>query len=337
MSFGESPADKIRREINIKRVLAYFGIEVNRDGRYLCPFHDDHNPTSTSVFANDEAIYCFACGEGKSVVELVQDLLDEKVPIYCAISWQRGPQKNTVEVCEWITSHQEEFPKIEGTTARKRGGYRGPVMPDLVDFWHSCLTEEHREELHTHRLLSDDTINLNQIGWRPDWKAFTLPFWEGQPRQSAIVTVQFRLTKDSPEKVTFYTQERKFTSLTGHSKRALIGRHTLTKDWGIILFGTFDALLAGQDGFPAVSPNGASSFSGMKAKEELAELLKDLKRVYVVYDATPSERKSSQKSIEGLTCEVVEREFTDEKDYGDYRLKHSTKEFLTDILGWRLQ
>ena len=68
----------------------------------------------------------------------------------------------------------------------------------------------------------------------------------------------------------------------------------------------------------------------------MIEMLKDIKRLYVIYDATESERSSAQKTVKDLSCDVVEREFIKHTDYGEYRLYHDPEEFMTEILKWRI-
>ncbi len=49
----------------------HYGIEVNRHGKALCPFHNDRNP---SLFVDDYHYHCFACGEHGDVIDFVAKL-----------------------------------------------------------------------------------------------------------------------------------------------------------------------------------------------------------------------------------------------------------------------
>jgi len=305
----------LKREINIQQVFSYFDIEIDENSKCLCPFHEDKNP---SMLVNSEFAYCFACGRGWDVFDFLKE--------YLQIEFE--------DTLFWLNTNKELLPDVK-VKSRKRGEYRGPVSSELVQYWHSCLTHDHRMILHEKRLLTDDFIDRWLLGWRPDWNAFSIPFWSGVPQKSEIDIVQFRLTPESPEFITKYTHDSKFIGLPGHNRPSLIGTHSL-KDWGVLVFGTFDALLAIQDGFPCVSPNGASVFSTKKTKPRLIEMLKDVKRLFVVYDATESERSTAQKTVKDLACDVVEREFVKHTDYGEYRLYHDPEEFMTEILKWRI-
>jgi hypothetical protein len=45
----------------------HYGVEINRHGKVLCPFHNDRNP---SLFVDDDHYYCYACGEHGDVIDL---------------------------------------------------------------------------------------------------------------------------------------------------------------------------------------------------------------------------------------------------------------------------
>lgn len=48
-----------------------YGIEVKRNGKALCPFHNDRNP---SLFVADDHYYCYACGERGDVIDFTAKL-----------------------------------------------------------------------------------------------------------------------------------------------------------------------------------------------------------------------------------------------------------------------
>ena len=45
-----------------------YGVSVNRQGKALCPFHNDRHP---SLYVADDHYYCFACGEHGDVIDFV--------------------------------------------------------------------------------------------------------------------------------------------------------------------------------------------------------------------------------------------------------------------------
>ncbi len=310
---------QFKKTVGLRAVLAHFGIVVSGD-RCLCPFHDDHTP---SMFVNDEFAYCFACGRGWDIFDFVSETFT-----------RQGQPTGFEAAWDWLYEHRESL-LPSGDIKLRRAHYRGPVHRDLVEYWHTCLTPERRQDLYAKRLLTDETIDLHRLGWRPDWEAYAIPFWSGVPQKSEIETVQFRLTTQPAEKFARFSTDRKFVGLPGHTRPALINAHTLT-EWGILLFGTFDALLCAQDGFPCISPNGSSAFNSKTHKKRLQSLLQPVNILFVVYDNTASEMAAAKKTVADLPCELIERQFTQHKDYGDYRLEKSKEDFVREILEWSM-
>ena len=54
----------------------HFGVEVNRHGKALCPFHNDRHP---SLFVDDDHYYCYACGEHGDVIDFTAKLFGLKL------------------------------------------------------------------------------------------------------------------------------------------------------------------------------------------------------------------------------------------------------------------
>jgi len=48
-----------------------YGIEVKRNGKALCPFHNDRHP---SLFVDDDHYHCYACGEHGDVIDFTSKL-----------------------------------------------------------------------------------------------------------------------------------------------------------------------------------------------------------------------------------------------------------------------
>ena len=54
----------------------HYGVEINRHGKVLCPFHNDRNP---SLFVDDDHYHCYACGEHGDVIDLTAKLFGLKL------------------------------------------------------------------------------------------------------------------------------------------------------------------------------------------------------------------------------------------------------------------
>lgn len=61
----------VKTSINTREAAERYGVEVNRHGKALCPFHNDRNP---SLFVDDDHYHCFACGEHGDVIDLTAKL-----------------------------------------------------------------------------------------------------------------------------------------------------------------------------------------------------------------------------------------------------------------------
>ena len=63
----------IKENVNLREAAELYGIDVNRYGKALCPFHNDRHP---SLYVADDHYYCFACGEHGDVIDLTAKLFD---------------------------------------------------------------------------------------------------------------------------------------------------------------------------------------------------------------------------------------------------------------------
>ena len=60
-----------KENVNLWEAAELYGINVNRYGKALCPFHNDRHP---SLYVADDHYYCFACGEHGDVIDFVSEL-----------------------------------------------------------------------------------------------------------------------------------------------------------------------------------------------------------------------------------------------------------------------
>lgn len=71
--------ETVKNSVNLREAAQLYGIEVNRYGKALCPFHNDRHP---SLYVADDHYYCFACGEHGDVIDFVSRLF--QLPLYDA-------------------------------------------------------------------------------------------------------------------------------------------------------------------------------------------------------------------------------------------------------------
>lgn len=67
MNFFQS----VKYGVNCREAAERYGVSVNRQGKALCPFHNDRHP---SLYIADDHYYCFACGAHGDVIDFVSRL-----------------------------------------------------------------------------------------------------------------------------------------------------------------------------------------------------------------------------------------------------------------------
>lgn len=63
--------DDVKQSLNIREVIEYYGIKVDRAGKFVCPFHNDHKP---SAGIKNDYFHCFACGAGGDLITFIAQL-----------------------------------------------------------------------------------------------------------------------------------------------------------------------------------------------------------------------------------------------------------------------
>ena len=61
----------VKENVNLREAAELYGIDVNRYGKALCPFHNDRHP---SLYVTDDHYHCFACGAHGDVIDFVGKL-----------------------------------------------------------------------------------------------------------------------------------------------------------------------------------------------------------------------------------------------------------------------
>jgi hypothetical protein len=62
--------DSIKESLSIVDVTAFYGTEVKRGNKALCPLHNEKTPSFT-VYPNSNSWHCFGCGAGGSAIDFV--------------------------------------------------------------------------------------------------------------------------------------------------------------------------------------------------------------------------------------------------------------------------
>lgn len=118
--------EEIKERLEIIEVAQRYGIAVNRQGKALCPFHNEKTPSFT-LYPDTQSFYCFGCGAsgdaieltarlfGLTAIEAVKRLNDD----FCLrLPLDKPPDKK--QVCDW----QEDNRIYEGFHQWEQASFR---------------------------------------------------------------------------------------------------------------------------------------------------------------------------------------------------------------------
>lgn len=101
----------VKYGVSCREAAERYGVSVNRQGKALCPFHNDRHP---SLYVADDHYYCFACGAHGDVIGFAANFFG--LPIYEAaqrlaadfgIDADRPPTKEILEKRRQQTEAQQ--------------------------------------------------------------------------------------------------------------------------------------------------------------------------------------------------------------------------------------
>ncbi len=67
----------VKYGVNCREAAERYGVSINRQGKALCPFHNDRRP---SLYVADDHYFCFGCGEHGDVIDFAAKLFG--LPLY---------------------------------------------------------------------------------------------------------------------------------------------------------------------------------------------------------------------------------------------------------------
>ena len=57
--------EEVKDRLDIRQVIEHYGFKVNRAGKFVCPFHNDHKPSAS---IKNDYFNCFTCGAGGDLI-----------------------------------------------------------------------------------------------------------------------------------------------------------------------------------------------------------------------------------------------------------------------------
>lgn len=294
-------------------------LDINSAGKAECIAHDDSDP---SMHVYENGVHCFACGFNEDVYGFLVTLHKKSDPEFSfsdAVSWLEK------FVGGLPTSQYRE--RNEKTKQVLTLPKRKPVPSNWVQHWHKNI-DGNEEWLVEERLLNQQLIEKNMLGWRRDITAYSIPFFVGLPSISDVDVVQYRSYPGA--------NKWRYRGETGYGHPSILGRHLINDWFCVMLFGTLDQQLAEQDGIPAIAPNNINAFAKRDKAEAvwLRNKLKGVKNLFVVPDATPQEFETAHKIANIIGGQVrYFRKDTWGKDYTDWRKSgRSVDDFYREVL-----
>lgn len=305
---------RLRIEVPIVEVLALIGVPdcltAGRDGHVRCPFHHDTMP-SMYIYQDDNRCWCFSCGRGWDVIELLAEAHRLTYIEAADVLGQKfGISPTDDGVSDVVVPPCTQRDRLERVV---QGEYPLPVGGSRAWFYHHQLAGEHYDWLCEFRMLRIDFIDLVGIGHTPpsEWPpAYTIPVWGEEIGE--LITVRFRRDdvlverwkEDvSPEELE-WVGRRKYWGIEGRNGVYPFGLWALGEGRGVVLLESeFDTLLLLSRGVPAFTLTmGANS----RRWSEWVHLLEGFDKWVVAFDADEA-GQSAAAGLELLYPSRVER------------------------------
>jgi hypothetical protein len=261
-----------------------------------CPYHGD-GKRSASLNSELGLWNCKGCGRAGNVKELLSD-----------------EEEWVIERDSYNGSHVDEPSEV--------------ITETKIEGWHAGLLSrpERLDDLMERKGLNLATLRQYEIGWDPDQSAYTIPI---RDVHGDIVNVR-RYQLDVAD------ERRKIWSVRGMGRPTLYPVDQLEASAILICEGEWDALIAIQNGIPAITRTGAADVW----RPEWAHYFAG-KRVFICHDADDKGQLANEKVAASLRrmaekIQVVELPYPvtkkHGKDLGDFFVGdgHSKKDF-TDL------
>lgn len=177
----EEKIEEVRSANNIVDVVSGY-VQLKKQGRNhfgLCPFHDENTP-SFSVTEEKQIFHCFGCGKGGNVFSFIMEI----------------EQFNFIESVKYLAAQSHiELPEVKSTNKSEISTEATTLLSAfewLTKYYHHLLkyTENGETALDyfRDRGISDETIDLFELGYAPNEEAVTADFLlkKGFHQQSLI-------------------------------------------------------------------------------------------------------------------------------------------------------
>lgn len=278
-------AAKERADLRLLVPASLVSAETDRYLQVFCPFHDDR-VASLLVFA--DGFKCQGCGARGDAVAWLRD--------YAGLSFEAALQN--------LESRGASASSSSVRPRRRRG--EKPFDEAKVWFWHYSLDGDAVRYYESRGLTKRSVVDF-RLGWGSRFPGecprYVVPrFWRGR-----VSGVKFRRAyADDPVEAKYnawpdlnhplWTPDGGDTLLRLGTPESGVGRVVLTE-------GEFDAMVATQMGYYAVSPTGGAA----SVSKDWTDLLRFVPNLYLVPDNDPINEKTGKKPGEEFVVSVRHR------------------------------
>lgn len=236
--------------------------------------------------SNGELILtCVFCNKPKHLY-----LNPEKGVFHCKRCGESGGMKKFKEQLGDGSAATRIIPITKPTASPPVKPKPQPLDPTLIEQYHQALPAPIRQYLND-RGIPDEIINERQLGWAKlyDQWWITIPVKNRQGEYTLLKLRRDPNDTSNPDKMKVYPFG---------ATHEIFGWDLLTNNQEMVVIGEgeFDSLVLCAQGIPAVTSTGGSG----TFKDEWLEPFKNIKQVYICYDADESGRQGAQRVINKL-------------------------------------
>ena len=270
--------DLVLTRLDISGFMASQGVDLGPkvgadEYRFLCPFHDDHEP-SANVNVRTGLWKCQVCGAGGSPIDFL--MLRSPGPTAYKDALEALGKQTGLEVPTRNTHPENVVPITRAT--------KGRLTEKNVELWHDAAkrAEWLMRWFDEKRGYTVETIDRWQLGW--DGQRVTLPIHDADGK---LVNIRRRRDPRDPNQA---ASGKVIGIAAGMNEARLFPIDALDADELVLVEGEWDAMLMHQLGFPSALSVTAGAGTW---KNEWTPLF-DGKTVTIIYDNDDAGRRGEQ-------------------------------------------
>ncbi|TFJ94092.1 DNA primase [Lentibacillus salicampi] len=219
---SEDVIEEVRKTNDIVDVIGEY-IQLKKQGRNyfgLCPFHGEKTP-SFSVAQEKQIFHCFGCGKGGNVLTFIMEM--EQYSFYEALRFLAD--RSGVHLPE-LAQQQTSSISLENQNLLDASGWVTKLYHHLLRY-----TKDGKEgyQYFHDRGITDDTIDVFQLGFAPNVKDFTAEFLQKKGFHQQILVKAGLLSLNEDNTITDRFRGRVMFPIRNHlGKTIAFGGRTIS-------------------------------------------------------------------------------------------------------------